>query len=256
MVNRILFYLLILVFFACENKPTTTLDSLNLSLVCTPQNGDFLVNLNLNGQQHHLANISACENFSKADYKNHEIPQNAIDACGGSINGTGEYFFIEKKLNGRYAIMYGQMYEQKETGKYDYTQLAEVKKDDSNQFAFFPKHDKKSLAGVYTLQGPETSWMLILQTKDENIHAEYYEVVGQLPSVDELAQALKEKVKPTLTLKNFDVDFSDMVINSDLGNGQYEAIFGRERITFFDKKSHQEDVLRLTKDDSYQRVLK
>jgi hypothetical protein len=46
-----------------------------------------------------------------------------------------------------------------------------------------------------------------------------------------------------------------MTINSDLGQGQLENIFERERITFFEIASHQEDVLRLTKDKTLEFLL-
>ena len=254
------FFILILLgsFFSCQNNPSPTLDnSPKLSLECETHSNhseeipSYNIYLNFNGEKFLLANTLACATILKDEYSNFEIPTKALDAAGGWWAGAGEYMFIEKKPNGRYAIMYGQMYEEKETGKYDYTQLAEVKKNDANQFSFFPKYSKKDLAGVYTLGGHQTSWILVLKPNGEEIQAEFYEIDANLPSVDVL---LKNLPQPQI-LKTFDIDFSDMVITSDLGQGQYEAIFDRQRITFFDKKSHQEDVLRLTKDDSYKKML-
>ena len=56
-------------------------------------------------------------------------------------------------------------------------------------------------------------------------------------------------------IEKFNVDFSDMTIDSDLGQGQLESIFERERITFFGISSHQEDVLRLTKNKAFNFLL-
>ena len=259
MSKQIFIILCFISFFSCQNDSSSSssddLPQLNFVCKTNPDHSDDIpsnsVSLNLNGKNFHLANILTCEKFAKKDFQNHDIPAKAIDACGGWWAGSGEYFYIEKKPSGRYAIMYGQMYEEKETGKYDYTQLAEVKKNDYNQFAFFPKHKKQDLVGVYTLSGHQNSWVLTIQPKGDEIQAKYYEVEGNLPSVDVLLQNLPQPQ----VLKQFDIDFSDMVVNSDLGLGQYEAIFERQRFTFFDKKSHQEDVLRLTKDDSYKKLL-
>ncbi len=250
MIKKFLVFTFLFSFFSCQNNSPTSVKAPQLSLVCEvgDSNSNEIpfnkVSVVLNGKKHQLANILACEKFSKKDYKNYEIPANAIDACGGWWAGAGEYFYIEKKTSGRYAIMYGQMYEEKETGKYDYTQLAQVKKD-KEEFIYLPKYQKKDLIGVYTLEGNKTSWMLVIRPKGENdIQANYYEIKGKLPAVNKMLENPK-------ILQQFDIDFSDMVISSDLGIGQYEALFERERITFFNIKSHQEDVLRLTKDKRY-----
>lgn len=256
MVKYLLSLFLLFSFFSCQNNSNSN-ESIGLKLVCetlpnhSNERPSNKIQLELNGKKYPLANILTCEKFDKSDYQDHDIPSKAIDAAGGWWAGSGEYFYIEKKPNGRYAIMYGQMYEEKETRKYDYTQLAEVKKNDLNQFSFFPKFKKKDLVGVYILGGHQNSWVLVLKPNGEEIQAMYYEIDGNLPSVDVLVKNLPQPQ----VLQKFDIDFSDMVIDSDLGLGQYEAIFGRERITFFDKKSHQEDVLRLTKDNRYNKLL-
>ena len=261
MLKQFLFLTFLLCFISCQNNnsnPNTSPPTAEpkLSFICqvsksntedVPSNNVFLV---LDGKQYHLANILACEKFAKENYKNYEIPAHAIDACGGWWAGVGEYFYIEKKPSDRYAIMYGQMYEEKETGKYDYTQLAQVKKDATGVYTFIPKHQKSDIKGVYTLEGNDKSWMLVLESKGvDDIKAKYYEIKGKLPNANKLLENPQ-------TLKQFDIDFSDMVISSDLGDGQYEALFERERITFFNIKSHQEDVLRLTKNRRYDGLLK
>jgi len=261
MVKQIYYFLLLCVLFSCQNETPPIEESLQLSLICEasktnsedmPSNKVYLV---LDGSKHHLANILACEKFNKEEAKKYKIPSDAIDACGGWWAGAGEYFYLQKKKDGRYVVMYGQMYEEKETGKYDYTQLAEIKKGDSGKFTFFPKHKKKDLIGVYTLGGHDYSWMLIIKpTTNDGIQCLYHEIEGMLPPVKYMLENEAE-FKPQY-LKTFNIDFSDMVISSDLGEGQYEALFERQRITFFNKKSHQEDVLRLTKDNAYQELIK
>lgn len=233
----------------CSNESNP--NSPNLSLICQAESSNMedtpahSVHLMMDGKKIKLANILACETFAKEDYKNYEMPKNTMDACGGWWAGAGEYFYLNKISDEIYSVNYGQMYEEKETKLYDYTELVRIKKDVSGKYIAHPKHQLHDLVGKYTLGGHHTSWMLEIKPKGEHIEAVYYEIDGMLPPVDFLKNNKLENGK---VLKKFEVDFSDMVIESDLGTGQLEVIFGRERITFFDKKSHLEDMLRLTKD--------
>ena len=262
--KKIIFLLFTFFFFqACNsenNRPSTALSAptitSSLSLVCqeTAPKSDgtptYSVYLLLDGKKTKLANILACETFTKEDYKKYQMPKNTLDACGGWSADAGEYFYIDKKTDGSYAVNYGQMYKQKVTKKYDYSELMRIKKDADGKYTAYPKHQLKDLAGVYTLEGNKTSWMLIIRAKGEAIETTYYTFNGKLPTPD----AMKKNnlsVASLQILKSFDVDFSDMVIESDLGMGQLEIIFGRERITFFNIKSHLEDMLRVTKNDAY-----
>lgn len=206
------------------------------------------VHLMFNDEKIRLANIQACESFDKSSYAQYQMPKDAIEAVGGWWAGAGEYLYLNKNVDDSYSVNYGQMYEGKETQKYDYTELIRIKKDDAGKYAAHPKHQLKDLVGVYTLGGHDNSWMLVVKPKGESVEATYYALDGMMPPMDHF----KEKGIPGegQVLKNFDVDFSDMVINSDIGEGQLEVIFGRERITFFNIKSHQEDMLRVTKDES------
>jgi hypothetical protein len=85
--------------------------------------------------------------------------------------------------------------------------------------------------------------------------ATYHVIDGMLPPSNVLKSG-EVKLGGGKTLKNFKIDFSDMVINSELGQGQLENIFGRERITFFSIPSHLEDFLRVTKDAEYDFLVK
>lgn len=194
-----------------------------------------------------VADIIACETFKKAEYDRYQIPKTAMDACGGWWAGAGEYFYLNKKSDYVYAVNYGQMYEEKETGKYDYSEIMSVEIDETGKYVALPKIKMDSLAGVYVLQAPDKYWMLVLQpeAEEEKLKATYYAMDGKLPATDFFTK--NELPAGGTELKNFSVDFSDMVVESDLGGGQFETIFRRERITFFNIKSHQEEVLRLTK---------
>jgi len=250
------FYLLFastLILFACGNETESKDNSKepSLSLICQVKKSKMAdipahsVHLMMDGKKIKLGNILACETFSKTDYKNYEMPNSTLEACGGWWAGAGEYFYLDKKSDGSYSVNYGQMYEEKETKKYDYTELIRIKKDDAGNYIAHPKHQLQDLVGVYSLGGHDTSWILEINPKGtDQVEAIYYEIDGMLPPADFLKN---NKLQNGQVLKNFDVDFSDMVIESNLGTGQLEIIFGRERITFFDIKSHQEDMLRLTK---------
>lgn len=236
-------------------------DAPKLSLVCQSETSTmdgtpaYSVHLMFNDQKIKLAEVLACEVFKKEDFKKHRMPDNTLQACGGWWAGGGEYFYLYQKRNGNYAVNYGQMYEEKETGKYDYTELIQIKKDDQGNYAAFPKHSIEDLTGVYTLGGHHNSWMLILNPKGEKITATYHVIDGMLPPADVLKSG-EVKLGEGKVLNHFDVDFSDMVIKSELGQGQLETIFGRERITFFEIPSHLEDFLRVTKDAEYDFLVK
>lgn len=240
--------------WSCEAEKSKEITP-KLSLVCQvePSNVEGIpahsVHLMFNEKKIKLANILACETFQAENFEQHQMPRNTMDAVGGWWAGAGEYFYLYKKSDNSYAVNYGQMYEEKETGKYDYTELIAIKKNDAGQYEAYPKYKLQDLAGVYTLGGHDTSWMLMIQPNDEGISTTYYVIDGMLPPPDFLK---KNKLDTEgKQLGKFEVDFSDMVIESDIGTGQLEIIFGRERITFFEVKSHLEDMLRLTKDDAY-----
>jgi hypothetical protein len=232
-----------------------------LSLICQPETSTMenapahSVHLIFNDEKIKLADILACKVFKKEDFKQHRMPDNTLQACGGWWAGGGEYFYLYQKVNGNYAVNYGQMYEEKETGKYDYTELIQIKKDKKGNYTAFPRHALNDLAGVYTLGGHDNSWMLIVKPNGENIMATYHVIDGMLPPSNVLKSG-EVKLGGGKTLKNFKIDFSDMVINSELGQGQLENIFGRERITFFSIPSHLEDFLRVTKDAEYDFLVK
>ena len=268
MKKPLIFICFCLLFHACtsdssnkSNGNEITENTPKLSLVCQPETSIMegapahSVHLMFNDEKIKLADILACEVFKKEDFKQHQMPDNTLQACGGWYAGGGEYFYLYQKTNGNYAVKYGQMYEEKETGKYDYTELIQIKKDDKGNYAAFPKHSLKDLAGVYTLGGHDSSWMLIVKPNGENVTATYHVIDGMLPPTDILKSG-DVKLGEGKVLKNFKVDFSDMVINSELGQGQLETIFGRERITFFGIPSHLEDFLRITKDAEYDFLLK
>ena len=249
----LLLLLISLILNACKSESNSNSNSKepSISLICQAEKSKMQdipahsVHLMMDGKKIKLANILACETFTKTDYKNYEMPKTTIDACGGWWAGAGEYFYLNKNSDNSYGVYYGQMYEEKETKKYDYTELVRIKKDANEKYIAHPKHQLHDLVGIYTLGGHDTSWLLEVKPKGDQIEATYYTIDGMLPPPDYYK---KNKLENGQVLKNFDVDFSDMVIESDLGTGQLEVIFGRERITFFDIKSHQEDMLRLTKD--------
>ena len=232
-----------------------------LSLVCQAETSMMegapahSVHLMFNEKKIKLADILACETFKKESYAQYQMPTDALEACGGWWAGAGEYFYLYQKTNGNYAVNYGQMYEEKETGKYDYTELIQIKKNKNGNYDAFPKHKLKDLVGVYTLGGHDNSWMLIIKPTEEKLAVTYHVIEGMLPPVADSKNSEFE-IGEGKILENFQVDFSDMTINSDLGQGQLESIFERERITLFDIPSHQEDVLRLTKNKAFDFLLK
>jgi hypothetical protein len=268
MKNLLIFLCLCFLLSACESdsmkedrERNLSSEPPKLSLVYQPETSTMegapahSVHLMFNEEKIKLADVLACETFKKESYAQYQMPTNTIEACGGWWAGGGEYFYLYQKTNGNYAVNYGQMYEEKVTGKYDYTELIQIKKNENGNYAAFPKHELNELVGVYTLTGHDNSWMLIIKPDSAKLAVTYHVIDGMLPPSD-VFKSGELKLMEGKTLKDFNVDFSDMTINSDLGQGQLESIFERERITFFGIPSHQEDVLRLTKDKSFDFLLK
>lgn len=50
--------------------------------------------LSINGKEQEIAEIYACSDIQKSEYEKHEIPPEAIMACGGWWAGAGDYFYI------------------------------------------------------------------------------------------------------------------------------------------------------------------
>ena len=68
------------------------------------------------GYEQKVASINACNEIPKAEYKNYEIPENAITAIGGFWAGLGSYFYLVEK-DGVYSVYEGFTEEgQKEKG--------------------------------------------------------------------------------------------------------------------------------------------
>ncbi len=109
------------------------------------------------------------------------------------------------------------------------------------------------LQGVYTLGGHQESWALDIQPKmnkknDVFYDVNYYVIDGMLPpSKDDILS----RAEPRL-LKEFNVDFTNMTFDSELGKGKIELNEdSNSTITFFDIESHIDDQLTLTFEYGY-----
>lgn len=82
---------------------TATAGAAPVSLVCRDRGTDSLgtphhdVYLSVGGAETKVKSINSCSEIAKADYARHEIPAEAVAACGGWWAGAGDYYYVIMK---------------------------------------------------------------------------------------------------------------------------------------------------------------
>ncbi len=128
---------------------------------------------------------------------------------------------------------------------YEYKSTIEENQKKYNGLRF---ESMDNLKGTYILGGHHESWALDIQpkmNKKEEVYYDvnYYVIDGMLPPTQE---DVLDRAKPRL-LKEFQVDFTDMTFDSDLGKGKIALNKdSNPTITFFDIESHIDDQLTVT----------
>lgn len=93
-------------------------DQPNLYFLIKPYQDDLgnprsQIFLEVNGQEIDLQDAVACEKIEAKDYKTYQIPEAAVDACGGWWAGSGDYFYLIKNTSSNYyQVMHAEVDEQ------------------------------------------------------------------------------------------------------------------------------------------------
>lgn len=85
----------------------------------------FEVSLEIGDKIQILDSISACKTFTKEEYAQHEIPANALSACGGWWAGAGDYLYVIEE-NKAFIVMQGWQDEQQEDKGYHYKEMKRI----------------------------------------------------------------------------------------------------------------------------------
>jgi len=72
--------------------------------------------------------IYACFKIIKEEYEKHDVPNNAIDACGGWWAGAGDYFYLLEE-DDSYSVYKGSIDEMQEELDYGYEKLGVLSKN-------------------------------------------------------------------------------------------------------------------------------
>lgn len=123
-----------LLFVCCKNEQSShaeskqTWDAQNVKFICTdisknPEEAPlFVVTIEAAGQKTVVDTIMSCASFTKEDYERHDIPQNAIAACGGWWAGAGDYLYVVEE-KGKLVVYAGWQEEQQEDKGFHYKVL-------------------------------------------------------------------------------------------------------------------------------------
>jgi hypothetical protein len=85
-----------------------------------------IVRVEVGGKISVLDTVMVCNPLLRTEYTTHNIPNTAIDACGGWWAGAGDYFYmIEKKQ--RLLVYHGWLDEGQEDGSYHWKKVKEFK---------------------------------------------------------------------------------------------------------------------------------
>jgi len=85
------------------------------------------ISISMRGNKVPIKDAVACESIAANDYKKFKIPEEALEACGGSGAGSSEYFYIIKNTaSNYYMIMHTTVDKQNAENDYQYTSLMNI----------------------------------------------------------------------------------------------------------------------------------
>ncbi|NRB48757.1 MAG: hypothetical protein HRU41_13855 [Saprospiraceae bacterium] len=166
----------------------------NVGLRCIPIEGAteediyrYMVHLVDGNQSTPIMLIPVCSLLDSTQYADHQIPSEAIAAASSWWAGSGDYLYAVSTTDGillRRAVIdemqlvrdYGYMdwalWQQDTLIKYDPTKMVPI-------------------TGLYTAEGEETSYVLLLDRIGEEWQVEAVEIAGRLPAREDLRMELE-----------------------------------------------------------------
>ncbi|MCB0548939.1 MAG: hypothetical protein KDD19_15270 [Phaeodactylibacter sp.] len=162
-----------------------------------------------------LATISSCDSIPPASYEDYEIPANALAAAGGWWGGAGDYFYAIRE-DTVIAFYQGWADESQEDESFHYTRIGAF---EDGMFNLQIPVRKEELVGTYALSREAGSYILFVGMKEDSLVAEYFQMDGILPPVNQLnilMSSLERKEAAHLVLNTTTLNFT-----SELGKGQF-----------------------------------
>lgn len=108
-----------------EPQPLTV--AFDIRELSGPEEGAPLVEISLkvNGTSQILDSVAACSVLDPSAYPNHEMPEEALTACGGWFAGGGDYFYAIEEA-GEIVVMVGWQDEMQDDDGYHYEEFKKV----------------------------------------------------------------------------------------------------------------------------------
>ena len=214
--------LAIMLFSACQNGPDNEAEeqSFTVQLQCQLINQDetaprSAVYAVVNQNKVKLANISNCDSIPTASYEDYDIPKTALEAVGGWWAGAGDYFYAIQE-DSTIGFYQGWADEGQEDDVYHYNKIGSFA---NGQFNLQMPVRKDELVGTYALSRESGSHILFVGLKEDTLRAEYFQMDGVLPPVNQL-NILMTSMEPQAAA-NLEFGPSSLDFTSSLGNGRF-----------------------------------
>lgn len=81
------------------------------------------ISIDMYGQRIEVTEALEVQRIEAKDYYQYEIPAGAVDACGGWWAGSGEYYYIIEREDGKYFMIMKAEVSEEEEAVYKYTSI-------------------------------------------------------------------------------------------------------------------------------------
>ncbi len=228
----------VILFTACQTAPADEEkeESYKVRLQCQavsedeafPQSAVFAI---VNQNKVKLASISNCDSIAPASYEDYEIPAEALAAVGGWWAGAGDYFYAIRE-DSTITFYQGWAEEGQEEESYHYSKIGIFS---DGQFNLQMPVKQEELVGTYTLSRETGSHILFVGLKEDTLKAEYFQMDGILPPVNQLnllMTSLERKEAASLELNPVTLSFT-----SELGRGKFIRDEKGSAVVLLDKEA-------------------
>lgn len=205
----------------------------------TPLNDIYLI---VNDYRYQISKTLICERIHRSEYEEFSIPATAVDACGGWWAGNGAYFYINSQQKGGYTIYSGEAADKGPSNSFDYELLMSVDK----QGVWKPKIDLATLSGVYTLNGLGESWVMVLESHDNQWRLGFAHLNDLLPARTRLPEVYLDN--DPMLIENFQLNPFMLTFESDLGKGHFKVTENDVECIFEEQKGNGLSQLKLLKE--------
>ena len=192
-----------------------------------PQHAVYAI---INQNKVKIATMSACDSIPFSAYKGYQIPEGALAAVGGSWAGTGDYLYAVEE-EGKVVFYRGIASQGQAEGSFQYQEIGFF---ENGRFNLQLPLRKDELAGTYAQSSEVGSHLLFIGMKEDTLKAEFFEMDGVLPPVNQL-NLLMTALQPQL-LEPFELNPNTMHFQCPLGDGSFARTDGGITVVFNEKQ--------------------